>query len=678
MRITRVVARAHALAGASFLCLSGPAMAGEANANAPITALTAGDIERVVITGFLDQDLPRRLAELGTRVDVVPGSAIQNGGYLDVGQSLQVTVPGLYVAQKNGPFDYVDVSLHGGRTEDLLWTVDGVRINNRLYAGTTPLDTLPAAMIERIEVLEGTQALFYGTQAIAGAINIVTKDFSDTPDGRVGVGGDTNGGRHLDGYFRDTFLGGHHFVVYGSADKSEGYRPFREQDYQPSQFDRNRGYEVLTIGGKYAYDFADDFRVTLSEQHTDAKLDYAYPQGTVTAFNERNEDVLSAKLDYTPNDSVQFFVKGYYHWWYAYFTEYDNDLDALGNLTGSVSIGDNHDFWGFTDYGLNALAKFVPARGVETYLGYDYQNYSGSDAVLVIRQQTEHVHAIFGEIATTRDLIPGVQLAAGFRYNAPSVGRDATVWNLSGRWDAMENFFVKGMVGTGFRLPTAEELFADDPNDERGNPNTKPEESTNVNASIGGNFYSGMIRWEAIGFYRDIDNLIGLAGFDAATNQDIFGNVPGTVEVRGGEFVLDAAPNEDISANFSFTSSTSRDSNGLQIRRVPEQLVKVTLDYHPMAMPFGLFASLNYVGDTYDTQGGVRANYGDYAVIDMGGRVFLDMDRRHRIDLGLRNILDQEYTTRLTRGFPDDGAPAYLVSNLGLPRTFYASYGYSF
>ncbi len=44
----------------------------------------------------------------------------------------------------------------------MLWLVDGVRINNRLYGGTTPLDTIPASMVERIEVLYGGQALFYG------------------------------------------------------------------------------------------------------------------------------------------------------------------------------------------------------------------------------------------------------------------------------------------------------------------------------------------------------------------------------------------------------------------------------------------------------------------------------------------------------------------------------------
>ncbi|HMI95840.1 MAG TPA: TonB-dependent receptor [Micropepsaceae bacterium] len=670
MRFKIQLARVIALAGTSTLCLSGTSLAQQ-------VTTAAGVPEQVVITGRLEEDLPARLAELGTRVNTVTAGEIQNGGYADVAQSLQTLVPGLYVAPKSGPFDYVDVSFQGSRTEDVLWTVDGVRINNRLYGGTTPLDTLPASMIERIEVLEGPQALFYGTQGIAGAINIVTKDFLDHADGRVGVGFDTNNGRHADGYFRDK-IGDSSFVVYGSADKSEGFQPFRDQDYQPSQTDRRRGYDVLTIGGKYAYDFNNDLRVTLSEQHTDAKLDFTSTQLQRQAFNERNEDILSAKVDYTASDRLQFFLKGYYHWWYAHYTEFDNDLNSTGALTGSVSVIDDHDFWGFTDYGVNALAKFTPTPEIDTYLGYDYQNYAGNDVVLVIDKQTEHVHAVFGEIATTPAFISNVRLAAGFRYNAPSVGPSATVWNVTGRWDVTPEFFVKGMVGTAFRLPTDEELFANDPDDERGNPNTKPEQSTNINASVGGNFGMRSIRWEVIGFARDIKNLIGIADFDSTTNQDVFGNTPGTVRVRGVELVVDAAFAPDLSGSFSYTHSEAKDLTHLQIRRVPEQLAKATVDYHPMNMPFGVFASVNYVGDTFDTLGGIRQKYGDDVVVDVGGRVFLDMNRHHRIDVNLQNVFDEDYSTHLTRGFPDDGGPSYLVGYRGLPRTLSVHYTYNF
>ncbi len=98
---------------------------------------------------------------------------------IDLGQTLQYSVPGLCLNMTGGQFSYADVSLQGGRPGDVLWLVDGVRVNNRLGSGTMPLDTLPACMIERIEVLEGAQGLFCGTQAISGVINVITNWCAD-------------------------------------------------------------------------------------------------------------------------------------------------------------------------------------------------------------------------------------------------------------------------------------------------------------------------------------------------------------------------------------------------------------------------------------------------------------------------------------------------------------------
>ncbi len=70
--------------------------------------------------------------------------------------------------------------------------------------------------------------------------------------------------------------------------------------------------------------------------------------------------------------------------------------------------------------------------------------------------------------------------------------------------------------GTSFRLPTAEELFADDPNDERGNPDLKPETSEDLNVSLGGHFGDSERRyeWELTGFLRKVKNLIALTPRD--------------------------------------------------------------------------------------------------------------------------------------------------------------------
>lgn len=654
-------------AASAFLCFL-PAL--------PAFAQTAPLEEIIVTTPRLEQNLPQILAAQGTRVDTIPAAEIAKRAYVDIAQTLQGLAPGLYVSPKNGPFDYIDVSLQGARTSGLLWLVDGVRINNRLYAGTTPLDTLPAAMVERIELLEGGQALFYGTQGVAGAINIVTKDFSDHPDGAVSLGGDANGSGHADGYFRDS-IGRGHFVLYADMDISQGFQPFRNQDYQPSSTDRNRAYSVYTLGAKYAYDLTDDLRLSALYQFDHAKLDDASPYLVYQAHNERDENILSGKVDYTPSETFQLFAKAYFHRWASHYTQFDN---GVGN-PGSFNTIEDHGPWGYRDYGVNLMTKFQPITGLDAIAGYDHQDYNGSDAVLVITQKTEDVHAVFGQIATNADLVENAKIAVGVRYNQPSPGRSATVWSLSGKYDIADKLFVRGLVGTAFRLPTAEELFADDPHDERGNPNLKPERSINLNASIGGTFDGvpgGHFKWEAIGFIRNIKNLIDFGSFDTATDQDVFANVAGIVRVRGGELDL-SADFADYSAGLNYTYSHSVMSGGLQIDRVPEQQLKATFDYHPEDMPFDITATFNFVGDIYRSGlANGRQDYGNYPLLDLSGRVFLDEAKRNIVTLRIENVFDEVYATGLGTAQRDVDGGNYTYWNLGVPRTLSVRYSYKF
>ncbi len=631
----------------------------------------------VVTAPAVDEAVPAQLARYGNRVDQVSAEQIQNGGYVDVAQSLEKLVPGLYVAPKNGPFDYVTVSLQGSRTQDVLWLLDGVRLNNRLYGGTTPLDTFPASIVERLEVLEGPQALFYGTQGVAGAVNIVTKPFADELGGSVALGADTIGGRHLDGYVRDGFHG-HQFVVYGSADHADGFQPFRDRDYQASATDRRRGYDVLTLGAKYAYRISSDLRVSAHYQHTDGKLDFSAPFLTAIAYNRRQEDALSAKVDYTPEGPAQLSGKAYYHSWRSHYTEFDNVIAAPGTLDNI----DNEDLWGYKDYGASALGRITLGPWLESNLGYDFQSYNGNDAVLVITEKTEHVHAVFAQLRTGERL-RNAHLAVGFRYNLPSVGASAAVWNASGEYDILgKSLFVRSTVGTAFRLPTAEELFANDPMDERGDPNLKPERSFDVNASVGGNVRieeATRLRWEAIAFVRNVTDLISASGFDDTTNQSIFENVAGTVRVRGGTAVVEALPLDALSFNLSYTVTSAHQDGARQIDGVPTQLGKAWVDYHPRDLPFGLSATANHVGSVYRSFGtDDREKYGNYMTFDLAGRAFLDQPRHHTIDLRLANVFNTEYATGLAKGTADADGSSYTYWHLGLPRTLEARYRYGF
>jgi vitamin B12 transporter len=290
------------------------------------------------------------------------------------------------------------------------------------------------------------------------------------------------------------------------------------------------------------------------------------------------------------------------------------------------------------------------------------------------------VHAVFAELAARVPGLRQTRAAVGLRYNLPSFGPNAAVWSASARSELGAGWFVRGLLGTAFRLPTAEELFANDPNDERGTPGLRPERSLSVDASVGGR--SALFGAEVIGFARRVSDLIAATGFDATTNQSIFENTPGTVRTLGGTLVLDAHPIETVSASASYTfASATTEAGGVrtQIDGVPRQQAKAWLDVHPVTVPLGLTLTVNTVGPTFRTFGADdRERLDGRTVVDLGGRVFLDVARRHAITLRVANLLDARYPTALGKGVRDVDGSSYTIWSLGMPRTFEARYRYGF
>lgn len=654
----------------ALLCAAGASIAHAATTDA------AEAVDGVVVNGrSLEDSLPQDLARYGSAIEMVTGQEVRDGGFVDVASALDL-VPGLYIKPGSGPFSYVDVSLQGSRTQDVLWTVDGIRINNRLYGGTSPNDTLPASMIERVEVLKGGESLFYGTQAAAGVINVVTRGFTDDFNGQANAAIDDRAGYSFDGYVRGS-LGEHRFVAYASRNESEGYRPYSVM--QPSATDRKRGYDLWSVGGKYQYDFSDDLRLNLQYQHTNAKLDNLSATRVRQSRNDRKEDIASVRLDYTGNEAVQFFLKGYYHNWKTAYVQILNDV----NTGAPITVYPAGTYWGYQDYGGSALVKLHPHKGLEYLVGYDFQNFSGRDDVLLIGKTREQVHAGIFQVRTTDEISTRARAAIGLRYNKTG-GAEKTVWNVTGRFDITDQLYVEGIGGTSFVLPDASSLYGIDPCCEVGNPNLRPEESRNLNLSVGGKqaFGDTALTWRATYFARRIDDLIDADYDNPAFPNGIYVNVDKQVEVQGLEGQVNAAIGEAwrLSASYTWTEAHNKGSD-LQRDRTPEQFAKGSVAYAPAGRPFGANLSVSWVGDVYSTPFGFgRRNYGDYAVIDMGAYLYLDGEaRRSRLGLNVENAFNEDYATRGLGSAPrDDGAGRFLYFNRGLPRTVRISYGLSF
>jgi vitamin B12 transporter len=657
---------------------------------APAVAQT-GDADTVYIWGQLEETLAQEIEKTGSRLDVVSEEAIKNGGYVDAGQALQMQAPGLYVAPKNGPFDYVSVSLLGGRRQDVIWLVDGVRISNRLYTTTTPLDTIPASMIEKIEVLKGGQSLFYGTSAVSGAINIITKGFSDTQKGSFSAGFGSDDERHIDGYTSGAF-GDHKFVVFASHDEAEGFQPFRDQDYQPSATDRNRGYDVTNFGAKYGYEFSPGAKLSVNYQHTDATLDYANAYETYTSHNDRDEDILSARLDWSLGDNFDFFAKAYYHWWDTRFTDIRNTEPVSGSL---ITVSDN-DYWGFKDYGINLLGQYKLNPDVTILGGVDYQNYNGEDEVFLIEKKTEDVVAPFAQVRWDLNVLDGLTLAAGVRHNMPSGEGDATVWNVSGNLQINDYFYTRGQVGTSFRLPDAYELFVKDGCCEQGNPNLKGEESFNIEAAIGGR--GAGASWEVTAFRRELEDLIQIITVtedrtgaqpgnyecdDDPVNgcYDTFDNNGAKVETTGVEAVASMDFGNGFSGTASWTHTEAEvDGASQQLQDIPLDIAKVLVDWESSNLPIGAGLAATWVGELADNapSGLGRQNIGDYVLVDANARWFLDSDRKHRLGFRIENLFDEDYFSAAGAGRVDVTNTAYFAPSLGRGRSFHVNYTFDF
>jgi len=618
--------------------------------------------ELVVQGSALEETLPSELADYGAELEIIDSEQLEKSGTSDVGQALQGNVPGLFLSPKTGRGDYVDISIQGSRTEDVLWLVDGVRINNRLFGGTTPLDSISTPMIERIEVLKGGQGLFYGTQAVAGVVNIVLRQPTDEPSGTLTGGVGSLGDRRIAGHASDG-SGPGRWLVFGETNSSDGYRPYREQAYQANARQVDRGFNRQSIGGRYLLDAGKGRSLSTLVIRNDAKADYPRPADNFKSFNDRDEHIVSAKWDHQVTEQTGYFVKAYYHDWWTDYTRLGMDTD------GNVNIINDLDQWGFEDYGLNLTGRHVLASGSEILGGIDYQRYQGEDFVLRIDGQTEAVTAGFVQYRPHLAFSPSTHLALGARYNHADFGGDHAIWNVSLGQPLTPDLQLNASAGTNFRLPSAFELFVIDEAFPAGNENLEPEKSLNTNVALSGHITRNAV-WRLGAFYREIDDLI-------KTDDGTYVNSDESVRVRGGELGLELGGERgwQLAVNATYASARERGSNE-QIDDIPEWFANTRLGWK--GARYGGNVNARYTGDTATTLADLgRQQHGKHTVVDASAWYEFGRNGENRITARLENLTDRRYATGVSQGTTPNDDP-FRYETLGAPRNAQLEYSRSF
>ena len=611
------------------------------------------------------------LEEVGHNVKIITGEELEAAGFVDLSNALSALVPGLYYANNQGRGGYNKVRIHG--TDEILWLLDGIKVG-AIHASYNVnwSYSLSVHMIDRIEVLQGGESLFYGTGARGGVINIITKDITEEASGQFGTAFGNDNYREVYGHVTQTF-DGHGLMAFASQEAYDGYQVIDDQTYADlgnDYQDRNIGYDRFTGGVKYRKEFDLAGTSVLNAQyrrHT-GYFDYPNAHQRTTRF-DWNQDVSSLKWDHDVNSNFSYNVTAYLHRWWADITQQ--------NVDGSYFL--NYDPVECDDAGVNLMTSTRWGKGHEVVAGLDYRNYWGSFEWFYGHDYDRvSNYAAFASYRPYLSFLPDTKLAMSGRYTMTSDDADSFVWDVSVRTPITKHTSVRGSVRTDFSLPTLEQLSGDyvwGSSVFIANPDLEPEESLNIQFGIGG-------RWKFfncyVGYFRnEVENLIqsDLIGITGTTYTYTYKNVEGETEINGLEVSGGIGPFNGFSVDVNACWTDAEDGDtGEQLEQIPEFNANINLKYRHDTGRFGVDLMTRYTGDIYERGLGNfdDVNYGDYFVTDASAFVAFGQDKQHRVTLRVENIFDEEFAN----GYGVSSGVLYKRN--GLPRNLVVGYSYTF
>ncbi|MFQ1768962.1 TonB-dependent receptor domain-containing protein [Aeromonas veronii] len=526
--------------------------------------------------------------------------------------ALLKTLPGVQITTLGGRGHMSSLFIRGTNSNHSLVLMNGRPIA-AMVAGTPDLSQIPLGNIERIEYIRGPRAAVYGSDAIGGVINLITKTSAKN-------GSET----HLKG---------------GAGSNGYGQGELRTVQSFGQKTDMN-----MLIG----YERTDGFDVVANAQQPDRDgfsgrngqigLNHAFNEAWSADFNAQGYDNLTETDDpYLSADQsrVQAF-------------QYDGGLKFQGrDLISRLEAS----------YGENKLKNWLESNGEETgqpiHTGLTrlswINSWSGIEGV-----------SLTGGADWQREEMKSDSRSYGKNFNAPdrdnkglfAVGSyrwQALLWELSGRtddnqqygrhntWSAAsgldfdENHNVRLSYGTGFKAPTFMDLYY--PGYE--NPALKPEESKNLELDFSGR-YTGW-DWSA-NFYRNqIQNLIQCQkGYITCTK----GNTD--AEIEGIELALGLDTwlvHHDF--NYDYTRAKDKNANDQQLLRRAKHKGAWLTSFTTGQMTWS--TEVLYVGERLDvgnvelspyTLVNLGATYAATNQLTLGGRIDNLFDRNYEVAKG--------------------------------------------
>lgn len=508
----------------SFAALSSGSVSAMETLNAQDVVVTASRVEKA-------------LADVNMSVSVIDRETIErNAQAKTIADLLESTVPGIRI-QNDGGQGIDRVSIRGEDAFRTVVMVDGQRISEQKSMSGVPL-LIDPSQVERIEVIRGPASVLYGSDAIGGAINIITKKGGDTAFGgsaSVGFNSASNG-KDLAASIQGSVNGWNYRL--GAATK----------DYDnldtPAGKMANTEFSSKSANAFLSYDIDPNKTIGLSLSHYDLDFEsgsilyspedfyvevpsWKRTRGSVFGeFKNINDYLTRLRIDIAQerNDKeMNNHVRPSPRMPYAIESFADNVLDTTSaSVQADWTLGTRHYLitgYEFTYDSLDANSKtYMKKVSTLPMIPDSYwsknEDYDGN--------QTRH--ALFATMEST--LTDALTANYGVRYTWVSNDMDISnqmthtqtsnknddgkaVFNLGLSYRALDNLTLRANWAQGYRAPILQELFIDTTMGGAttyANPNLEPETSDNF--EVGARYQSGFVTIDGAVFYSDADNYI--------------------------------------------------------------------------------------------------------------------------------------------------------------------------
>ncbi|MFB2594827.1 TonB-dependent receptor plug domain-containing protein [Paracoccus sp. p4-l81] len=570
-------------------------------------------LDTIVITASRT-DLPTRA--VGSAATVVDRDRVVREQNRRVTDALR-DVPGVQVSQDR-PGVWTSISIRGSDNDQVLVLVDGVRVADPSAASTAfQFDHLSAADIERIEVLRGNQSSLYGSDAIGGVINIITRR-ADTDGWRLSA--DAEVGPHRSKRGNATLMWKHGAMDARLTAYSTHY------DGPPIKIASNvdSPYRGNGISAVLGWQIAPATRLEFSGMTSDTWSAYDSRPGGKLDTVDKDEWRAGLRLTHETADG---------RWRHALHAGRYSAVRSYHTGHSRASVGDVYDGL-MTSLGYDVTWKpndtwsVVGGLARETEKTRQATNFSGD---FIASNRTT---AAFAEIAYTPDDRNTVTLALR-RDDNDRFGSFET-WRVTGAHllsYGQTDIKLRASAGTGAKSPSLYQLF--DPT--YGNPNLTAQESRGFD--LGADVYLPWGELNATLFRNQVSNKIAWGDRPGGTKG--YYNLGATLE-RGLELGLSAelAPNWTLAASHTYLLSQN-DLTGAW-RGMPKHTGTFSVTY--AADPWSVTGRLRYAsGNDAATVSGWGKHVSGYGVVDL----FASHKLSERTELygRIESVFDRRYET---------------------------------